>query len=70
MSLDMGLTFSPDANYIDFVRSRSPTLDTFLYRIPRSAEHRTSRCRGIDFGSVTPDGTEFAFAGKLAPWKS
>lgn len=30
-----GLTFSPDANYIDFVRSEKPNFtDTFLYRIP------------------------------------
>jgi DNA-binding winged helix-turn-helix (wHTH) protein len=42
-----GLTFSPDANYIDFVRSEKPNFaDTFLYRIPRSAEHHTLRCRG------------------------
>ena len=30
-----GLTFSPDANYIDFVRSEKPNFaDTYLYRMP------------------------------------
>jgi WD40 repeat protein len=34
------LTFSPDANYIDFVRSEKPNFqDTHLYRMPVWAEH-------------------------------
>ncbi len=38
-----GLTFSPDANYIDFVRSeKNNPVNTFLYRIPTLEEVRIS----------------------------
>jgi len=59
-----GLTFSPDANYIDFVRSEKPNFtDTFLYRIPAlgGTPHLVMQ-GGIDFGSsYSPDGRQFAF---------
>jgi len=59
-----GLTFSPDANYIDFVRSEKKDFaDTYLYRIPvlGGTPHLVMQ-GGIDFGSsYSPDGTEFAF---------
>jgi len=59
-----GLTFSPDANYIDFVRSEKKNFaDTYLYRIPvlGGTPHLVMQ-GGIDFGSsYSPDGTEFAF---------
>ena len=59
-----GLTFTPDANYIDFVRSEKPDLtDTHLYRMPvlGGTPHLVMQ-GGIDFGSsYSPDGTEFAF---------
>src|SRR4029079_10619428 len=59
-----GLTFSPDANYIDFVRSEKPNFtDTFLYRIPAlgGTPHLAMQV-GIDFGSsYSPDGRQFAF---------
>jgi serine/threonine protein kinase/Tol biopolymer transport system component len=59
-----GLTFSPDANYIDFVRSEKNNLaNTFLYRMPAlgGTAHLVMR-RGIDFStSYSPDGAKFAF---------
>jgi Tol biopolymer transport system component len=59
-----GLTFSPDANYIDFVRSEKKNFtNTYLYRIPAlgGTPHLVMQ-GGIDFGSsYSPDGTEFAF---------
>ncbi|HZS99821.1 MAG TPA: hypothetical protein VFA40_23745, partial [Terriglobales bacterium] len=59
-----GLTFSPDANYIDFVRSEKKDFaDTYLYRIPvlGGTPHLVMQ-GGVDFGSsYSPDGTEFAF---------
>ena len=59
-----GLTFSPDANYIDFVRSEKPNFtDTHLYRMPvLGGTPHLAMQGGIDFGSsYSPDGTEFAF---------
>ena len=59
-----GLTFSPDANYIDFVRSEKNNIsDTFLYRMPAlGGTPHLAMQGGIDFGSsYSPDGTEFAF---------
>ncbi len=59
-----GLTFSPDANYIDFVRSEKPDFtDTHLYRIPAlGGTPHLAMQGGIDFGSsYSPDGRQFAF---------
>ena len=71
------LTFSPDANYIDFVRSEKPDFtDTHLYRMPvlGGIPHLAMQ-GGVDFGSsYSPDGTEFAFlrvsgaSGKVDVW--
>jgi Tol biopolymer transport system component/DNA-binding winged helix-turn-helix (wHTH) protein len=58
------LTFSPDANYIDFVRSEKPnSTDTYLYRMPvLGGTPHLAMQGGIDSGSsYSPDGTEFAF---------
>src|SRR6185369_9539477 len=58
------LTFTPDANYIDFVRSAKANFsDTFLYRLPvLGGTPQLAMQGGIDFGSsYSPDGTEFAF---------
>ena len=58
------LTFSPDANYIDFVRSEKPDFtDTHLYRMPvLGGTPHLAMQGGIDFGSsYSPDGTQFAF---------
>ena len=42
------LTFSPDANYIDFVRSEKPDFRTPIsIGCPCSAEHHTLRCREV-----------------------
>ena len=58
------LTFSPDANYVDFVRSeKNNPLDTFLYRIPTlgGSLHLVMQA-GMDFStSYSPDGAQFAF---------
>jgi Tol biopolymer transport system component/DNA-binding winged helix-turn-helix (wHTH) protein len=58
------LTFSPDANYIDFVRSeKNNPYDTYLYRIPvlGGTPHLVMQ-GGIDgSNSYSPDGTQFAF---------
>jgi Tol biopolymer transport system component len=58
------LTFSPDANYIDFVRSeKNNPLNTFLYRIPTlgGSSHLVMQA-GMDFStSYSPDGAQFAF---------
>jgi Tol biopolymer transport system component/DNA-binding winged helix-turn-helix (wHTH) protein len=59
-----GLTFSPDANYIDFVRSETKNIsDTFLYRMPAlGGTPHLAMQGGSDFGSsYSPDGTAFAF---------
>jgi Tol biopolymer transport system component/DNA-binding winged helix-turn-helix (wHTH) protein len=59
-----GLTFSPDANYIDFVRSeKNNAVNTFLYRIPTlgGSSHLVMQA-GMDFStSYSPDGAQFAF---------
>jgi len=58
------LTFSPDANYIDFIRSAKPNFaDTYLYRMPvLGGTPHLAMQGGIDSGSsYSPDGTEFAF---------
>jgi Tol biopolymer transport system component/DNA-binding winged helix-turn-helix (wHTH) protein len=59
-----GLTFSPDANYIDFVRSEKPDFtDTHLYRIPAlGGTPHLAMQGGIDFASsYSPDGRQFVF---------
>ena len=59
-----GLTFSPDANYIDFVRSEKNNLiNNFLYRMPvLGGTPRLVMQEGLDFPtSYSPDGTQFAF---------
>jgi len=59
-----GLTFSPDANYIDFVRSeKNNPLNTFLYRIPTlgGSSHLVMQA-GMDYStSYSPDGAQFTF---------
>ena len=59
-----GMTFSPDGNYIDFVRSeRNNPASTFLYRMPTlgGRPHLVIQS-GIDFStSYSPDGEKFAF---------
>jgi len=58
------LTFSPDGNYIDFIRSEknNPT-STFLYRIPTlGGTPHLAMQGGVDFStSYSPDGARFAF---------
>ena len=59
-----GLTFSLDANYIDFVRSeKNNPVNTFLYRIPAlGGTAHLAMQRGIDSPtSYSPDSTRFAF---------
>jgi Tol biopolymer transport system component/tRNA A-37 threonylcarbamoyl transferase component Bud32 len=59
-----GLTFSPDGNYIDFVRSEKSNLtNNFLYRVPvLGGTPRLVMQKGLDFPtSYSPDGTQFAF---------
>ncbi len=59
-----GLTFTPDGNYIDFVRSeKNNVYNTYLYRMPvlGGTPHLVMQ-RGIDgSSSYSPDGTQFAF---------
>ena len=58
------LTFTPDANYIDFIRSAKPNFaDTYLYRMPVLGGTPHLAMQGaIDSGSsYSPDGAEFAF---------
>jgi Tol biopolymer transport system component/DNA-binding winged helix-turn-helix (wHTH) protein len=59
-----GITFSPDSNYIDFVRSeKNNPLNTFLYRIPTlgGSAHLVMQ-KGMDFStSYSPDGAQIAF---------
>ena len=58
------LIFSPDGNYIDFVRSEKNNMyDTFLYRMPvLGGTPRLVMQGGIDgSNSYSPDGTHFAF---------
>jgi eukaryotic-like serine/threonine-protein kinase len=59
-----GLTFSPDANYIDFVRSEKNNLyNTFLYRMPvlGGTPHLITRGGADSVNSYSPDGTHFAY---------
>jgi serine/threonine protein kinase len=59
-----GLTFSPDANYIDFVRSEKNNLyNTYLYRMPvlGGASHLVTQGGADSVGSYSPDGTYFAY---------
>jgi Tol biopolymer transport system component len=60
-----GSTFSPDANYIDFVRSEKNNIaNTFLYRVPTlgGTPHLVMQ-GGVDFStSYSPDGAQFAFS--------
>lgn len=59
-----GLTFSPDANYIDFVRSEKNNLiNNLLYRMPvLGGTPRLVMQEGLDFPtSYSPDGTQLAF---------
>ena len=58
------LVFSPDGNYIDFIRAeKSNMYDTFLYRMPvLGGTPRLVMQGGIDgSNSYSPDGTHFAF---------
>lgn len=59
-----GMTFSPDANYIDFVRSeKNNPSSTFLYRVPTlgGTPHLVIQ-GGVDTStSYSPDGTQLAF---------
>jgi Tol biopolymer transport system component len=58
------LVFSPDGNYVDFVRAeKSNMYDTFLYRIPvLGGTPRLVMRGGIDgSNSYSPDGKHFAF---------
>jgi eukaryotic-like serine/threonine-protein kinase len=60
-----GLTFSPDANYIDFVRSEKNNIaNNFLYRMPAlGGTSHLAMQGGIDFSSsYSPDGAQFAFS--------
>ena len=59
-----GLTFSPDGNYIDFVRSeKSNLINNFLYRMPvLGGTPRLVVREGLDFStSYSPDGTQISF---------
>jgi eukaryotic-like serine/threonine-protein kinase len=58
------LTFLPDGNYIDFVRSeKNNSFNTYLYRMPvLGGTPHLVMPRGIDgVNSYSPDGTQFAF---------
>jgi Tol biopolymer transport system component/predicted Ser/Thr protein kinase len=58
-----GLTFSPDANYIDFIRSdkNSPAY-SYLYQMPVLGGTPRLLIRDIDTPiGFSPDGTQFAF---------
>ncbi len=58
-----GLTFSPDANYIDFVRSDKINPGySYLYQMPVLGGTPRQLIRDIDTPiSFSPDGTQFAF---------
>ena len=59
-----GLTFSPDANYIDFVRSEKNNLfNTYLYRMPvlGGTPHLVTRSGADSGSSYSPDGTHLAY---------
>ncbi len=58
------LTFTPDGNYIDVVRSeKNNAYNTYLYRMPvLGGTPHLAMQRGIDgSNSYSPDGTQFAF---------
>jgi len=58
------LTFSPDGNYIDFVRAeKNNRYNTFLYRMPvLGGTPHLAMQGGVDYGtSYSPDGTHLAF---------
>jgi len=58
------LTFTPDGNYIDFVRSeKNNPFNTFLYRMPvlGGAPHLVMQGGNDSASSYSPDGTHFAF---------
>jgi len=59
-----GLTFSPDANYIDFVRSEKNNLfNTYLYRMPvlGGTPHLVMQGGTDSINSYSPDGTHFVY---------
>ena len=59
-----GLTFTPDGNYIDFVRSeKNNAFNTYLYRMPvLGGTPHLAMQRGIDgSSSYSPDARQFAF---------
>ena len=58
-----GLTFSPDANYIDFLRSdKNNPAYSYLYQMPVLGGTPRQLIRDIDTPiSFSPDGTQFAF---------
>jgi len=58
------LTFTPDGNYVDYVRSeKNNPFNTYLYRVPAlGGTPRLVMQEGIDGSSgYSPDGTQFAF---------
>jgi serine/threonine protein kinase/Tol biopolymer transport system component len=59
-----GLTFTPDGNYIDFVRSeKNNAFNTYLYRMPvlGGTPHLVTRGGADSVSSYSPDGTHFAY---------
>jgi len=59
-----GLTFTPDANYIDFVRSEKNNLfNTYLYRMPvlGGTPHLITKGGADSVGTYSPDGARIAY---------